>query len=319
MSWTCFGTVNIPNQWSWRLPTVLQLLPPVIQLPLMLRVSESPRWLISRNRHSEAKEILTRFHGDGRPDSEIVSLEYKEICEEIQSDPKGHSTNWALWLQGSGNRRRLLLVVTCTIFASWSGGNIVINYFALALNQVGITSSAKQTGINGGLQIFNFLVALISANVVDKFGRRKLFLLSSIIMLLAMVGFTVATEEFARDARSGPGRALVVLFFLFQFGYDIGYAPLTSMYVAEICPYNLRASGIALHYTLTSASVAASQYANPVALENIGWKYYLVYIAILAFEVIFTYFLFPETKGYTVEQVAKIFDEQETERSESDA
>lgn len=322
VAWTSFGSVYIPNQWSWRLPTLLQVLPPALQLPLMLRVSESPRWLVSHNRQSEAKDFLVRFHGNGSQDSPVVSLQYDEICQEIESDKQGRAaSSWLLWVQGPGNRRRLLLVAGLTLLSSWSGTSIVTNYFALALNKVGIVQPAQQTGINGGLQVFNMLVALLSATLVDRSGRRLLFILSSAIMLLAMIGFTVATEQFGRQAggAAASGIALVVLFFFFQLGYSIGFAPLTAMYVAEICPYNLRAKGVTLHYTINSASAAAGLYANPVALENLNWKYYLVYVAILACAVLFTYFLLPETKGRTVEEVTKMFDEKSSDGSASDA
>ncbi|GJC88469.1 lactose permease [Colletotrichum liriopes] len=136
-------------------------------------------------------------------------------------------------------------------------------------------------------------------------------------MLLAMVGFTIATEQFTQKPQLASSKALVVMVFIFQFGYDIGFAPLTPMYIAEICPYHLRAKAMALHYLFMYAFSAVSQYANPVALKSLTWRYYIIYVAILVFEVFFTYFLFPETKGYTIEDVSSIFDERNTEISEN--
>ncbi|OHW89535.1 hexose transporter protein [Colletotrichum incanum] len=136
-------------------------------------------------------------------------------------------------------------------------------------------------------------------------------------MLFAMVGFTVATEQFTQKPQLASSKALVAMVFLFQFGYDIGFAPLTPMYIAEICPYHLRAKAMALHYFFMYAFSAASQYANPVALKSMTWRYYIIYVAILVFEVFFTYFLFPETKGYIIEEVSSIFDERDSGLSET--
>ncbi|KAK6213255.1 hexose transporter [Colletotrichum tabaci] len=316
VAWVSFGTLHIPTQWSWRIPTLLQLLPPAAQLPLIFLLPESPRWLVSHHRHSEARDILVRFHADGKPYDEVVLTQYTKICQAIELDVQGQVTRWVTWFRGSGNRRRLLLVVFCTVFGSWSGGGIITVYLSVALRQVGITAPAQQAGINGGLQVFNLCAALLGASLVDKIGRRVLFVSSSVIMLFAMVGFTVATEQFTQSPQLASSRALVAMVFLFQFGYDIGYAPLTPMYIAEICPYHLRAKAMALHYLLMYAFSAASQYANPVALHSMGWRYYIVYVGILAFEVLFTYFLFPETKGYTIEEVSSIFDKPEPTSSE---
>ncbi|TDZ30926.1 Lactose permease [Colletotrichum spinosum] len=311
-AWTSFGTLHIPTQWSWRIPTTLQLLPPALQLPLITLVPESPRWLVSHGRHSEARSIIARFHANNDANDPIVSLQYYEIHSAIALSARFQSASYLSFLQSPGNRRRLLLVVFSTIFGSWSGNGIITVYLSTALKQVGITDPAAQAGINGGLQIFNFCVALAAAALVDRLGRRVLFVTSSLVMLLAMTGFTVATEQFARQPQAGSGKALVAMVFLFQFGSDVGFTPLTPMYTAEVCPYHIRAKAMALHYFLMYAFSAAGQYANPVALQNLGWKYYLVYIAILMFEVLFTYFVFPETKGHTVEGVASIFDKEDS-------
>ncbi|KAL0944796.1 hexose transporter [Colletotrichum truncatum] len=317
VAWIAFGSLHIPSQWSWRIPTILQLFPPATQLLLIFLVPESPRWLVSHNRHSEAKNILVQFHADGKPHDSIVSSQYTEICQAIELDQQSQAMSWFSWFRGSGNRRRLLLVVFCTIFGSWSGGGIITIYLSVALRQVGITAPAQQAGINGGLQVFNLCAALLGASLVDRLGRRILFISSSVIMLFAMVGLTVATEQFTQEAQAAASKALVAMVFLFQFGYDLGYAPLTPMYIAEICPYHLRAKAMALHYVLMYAFSAASQYANPVALQDMGWRYYIVYVAILLFEALFTYFLFPETKGYTIEEVASIFDKSDSETPET--
>ncbi|OLN89795.1 Lactose permease 30 [Colletotrichum chlorophyti] len=308
VSWTAFGTTHLHDQWSWRVPTILQIIAPALQLPLMLLVPESPRWLVCQNRSHEAKQLLIRFHGNGDPDNTVVSEQYEEIYRAIRVNYQSKATGWAAWLCGPGNRRRLLLVVASTMFAAWCGSSIVTIYFSIALTQVGITEPAQQTAINGGLQAFNLVVALLGSSVVDKFGRRLLFMLSSIIMLIAMIGFTAATAAFESQHQDGSGVVLVVLFFLFQLGFSVGYGPLSSMYITEICTYDLRAKGVALHYLLVHVSAFFATWINPIALKSLGWRYYIVYVGVLAFQVVFTYLLFPETKGYTVEQISQIFD-----------
>lgn len=59
------GAANIQSTWSWRLPLILQLVPSVLQVALIWFGPESPRWLISKNRNTEALKTLAYYHADG--------------------------------------------------------------------------------------------------------------------------------------------------------------------------------------------------------------------------------------------------------------
>ena len=82
-AWITFGTRNIKSTWSWRLPSLLQMLPSLIQLSAVWFLPESPRWLISNDRGDEALAALIEYHGDGEQ-TELVRLEYAEICAAIE-------------------------------------------------------------------------------------------------------------------------------------------------------------------------------------------------------------------------------------------
>lgn len=60
-AWTCYGTRNY-SDWAWRLPTVLQLALPLVALPALILVPESPRWLVAVGREEAARETLGRLH-----------------------------------------------------------------------------------------------------------------------------------------------------------------------------------------------------------------------------------------------------------------
>ncbi|KAF4893109.1 Lactose permease [Colletotrichum fructicola] len=307
-AWLTYGSLHLRSEWSWRLPVVIQIIPPLLQLPLMMLVPESPRWLVAKGDAINARRILAKYHANGFESDQLVQAEYDQICCSLENEKYQQKASWMAFFQTAGNRKRLFIVVVTSLMSQWSGGGIITYYFAAALKSVGIRQPLQQAGINGGLQTFNFVIALFSATIVDKVGRRVLFLFSTVTMLLAMVGLTVATQQFSVTSRSEAGSAVVVMFFIFQLGFDSGYAPLGTTYLAEICPFYLRAKAVALHYFITMASAAAGQYANPVAMADLGWKYYLVYVSILLVGLVVAWVSFPETKGYTVEEITKIFD-----------
>jgi len=79
-------------------------------------------------------------------------------------------------------------------------------------------------------------------------------------------------------------------------------------YTVEILPFQIRARGLAVMFFFVNAALFFNNYVNPVALSSIGWKYYIVYDSWLAFELIFVFFFFPETRYTPLEEIAKYFD-----------
>ena len=89
---------------------------------------------------------------------------------------------------------------------------------------------------------------------------------------------------------------------------SLAFTPLIVSYTLEILPYSLRAKGFNVFNFVISVALIFNQYVNPIALGNIGWKYYIVFCCLLVAFLFIVWFLFPETKGYSLEEIAVIFD-----------
>lgn len=113
---------------------------------------------------------------------------------------------------------------------------------------------------------------------------------------------------YAQTKNAAAGQAVIAMIFLFYGAAGFAWPGLTVAYCAEILPYNIRAKGIALQFAMTSITSVAKNYINPVGLSKLQWKFYFVYIAILVVECISIWFLFVETKGPTLEEIAVLFD-----------
>lgn len=317
-SWTTFGTQDYASDWSWRIPSILQAGLPLVQLAFWWAVPESPRWLIANDRADEASFILSKYHSgrdasaegaEGASYTPLVELEISEIVQTLQMEKDAaRTTSWKSLVETAGNRRRTLIAVCVGVFAQWNGIGVVSYYLTLVLSSVGITDTFDQTLINGLLQVFNFGAALMAAVLVDRLGRRTLFLWSSVGMLASYIVWTACSAVNSNTGSKPAGIVVVVCLFVYYFHYDIAWTPLLLGYPTEILPYSLRSKGIALELFSIYASLTVAAFCNPLGMENLGWKYYIVFCALLVVFLVVVWFLFPETRGHSLEEIAVIFD-----------
>ncbi|KLU87965.1 hypothetical protein MAPG_06955 [Magnaporthiopsis poae ATCC 64411] len=309
-AWTVFGTIRYTTDAAWRIPVAMQAAMPAVQMLGIWLLPESPRWLCSKDRLDEALAVLVRYHANGNADDAFVQAEFHEIQETIRREKEDTSSSgWATLVQTPGNRRRLLLIALVTFFSQCSGNGLVSYYLHSILNSVGIRDSYEQSLINGGLQIWSFLVAIgFSVFLVDLLGRKTLFLIAGVGMLVTFSIWTACSAYYERTQSKEAGSAVIAMIFLFYGVAGFAWPGLTVTYAAEILPFHIRAKGMSIGFALSALSSVFNQYVNPIGLEALQWRYYFFYIAILVIEVLCIWFLFVETKGPTLEEIAELFD-----------
>ncbi|EPS25817.1 cellodextrin transporter CdtD [Penicillium oxalicum 114-2] len=308
------GTNHIENSaWSWRVPCLLQAVPSLCQLVFIWTVPESPRWLISKGRLEKAKQVLAYVHAQGDEDDELVNVEFEEIQQTIALENEYEGNSWLEFFATPGNRHRLIILVTIGFFSQWSGNGIVSYFLPQVLKMIGITDSNTQLTINLILSAVNVVSATGICFFVEYFGRRKLFLTSSFSMLACYVATTIALARFLIAKEGGTtddhaANTVIAFMFLFYIAYNIGYSGLLVSYSSEILPYRLRAKGLTIMFFCVDLSLWFNQYVNPIALDAIEWKYYIVYDLFLCFEIFIVWKFYLETKGIPLEEIVKKFD-----------
>ncbi|KAH6990016.1 general substrate transporter [Ilyonectria destructans] len=309
-AWCTYGTFKIDSTWSWRIPSLLQGAIPALQLLVVLFVPESPRYLVSQGKLDEARKIFADHHAGGSLQSPLVDFEMNEIQETLAIESQVLSaTSWVDLLRTPANRRRTLIAVIVGWSSQWNGVGVVSYYLTLVLNTIGITEVKDQTLINGLLQIFNWLAAtFMGALMVDRLGRRTLFLVSTAGMLGSYIIWTALTANFVQSGSDTIGKAVVAFIFVYYFFYDIAWTPLLQAYPVEIFPYTLRSRGLTVTYISAFTALIVGNQVNPIAMKQIEWKYYIVFCCLLAVLLVLIWFLFPETKGHTLEEIAEVFE-----------
>ncbi|KAH6668429.1 general substrate transporter [Halenospora varia] len=308
-AWVTYGSRNYASDGAWRIPSLLQVAVPLVAFSGFCITPESPRWLTSMKRFDETRSFLIKYHAGGDESSALAEFEFQEITKTIALEAEiAKTASYLDMIRTEGNRHRSFISVTLGIFSQWNGVGVVSYYLAPVLQTVGVTSVTHQTLISGFLQVWNLVIAVGAAFSVDYVGRRKLFMTSCLGMLVSFTVVSALSGSFATTGVAATGVAVVPFLFLFSGFFDIAFTPLLFSYLCEIWPYNLRARGVSLGLSATQLAVFFNIFVNPIALEAIQWKYYIVYCVILVIITLTIWFCYPETIGHSLEEMCEIFD-----------
>jgi len=313
VAWIAWATINIPNSWSWRSITLMQIIPSVFQIAFIYWVPESPRWLIFKGKNEKALQMLSYYHAEGNMDDVTVQFEYKEIRDTIQIEKEVlQESSYMDFFRTRGNRWRLAILISLGIISQYSGNALFSNYINLIYEGAGIKSQSQKIALNGGSTILSLIVSVTAAQFVDRFGRRPLFLVATAGMVITFICWTItsAVYEDSNSTNSGAGYAQIPFVWLFGVFYSFAWSGLLVAYSLEILPFKLRAKGLMIMNITVQAVLAVGNQTNPIAWKNLPkhWNFTLFYTLWICVEFIFVYFVYVETKGPTLEEVARIFD-----------
>ncbi|SPQ26693.1 6676615b-7302-462e-931b-d0e4b2b581d6 [Thermothielavioides terrestris] len=307
-----WGTSYVPSNWSWRSITLIQIAPSACQLAFIWFVPESPRWLISKDRNEEALQVLAKYHANGNTQNSTVQFEYREIRETLELEKEAREKSSYLdFIKTKGNRWRLAIIVSVGLISQYSGNAVISNYMNLIYEGAGITDQNQKLGISAGKTVLDLSCALIAAFMVDKVGRRPLFLTAISGMVIAFTLWTIMAAMYDKtNHENGFGIAQIVFVWVFGIFYDIGFSGLLVAYTLEVLPFHLRAKGVFIMNITVQATLALGGQTNQLAWDNLPahWNFCLFYTLWDLVEWVWIYFVFVETKGPTLEEIAKIFD-----------
>ncbi|KAL2867385.1 hexose transporter protein [Aspergillus lucknowensis] len=309
-AWVTYGTFKMSNSsWSWRIPSVLQCSFSLVQAVLSLVAPESPRWLIYQGRRDEALALLTKYHGNGDPNSRLVRFEMAEITATLEMEKLQRASRWAEWLATPGNRHRLFLALYIPAMLQWSGNALTSYYLSKVLNTIDITDSKTQLIINACLSVWSFLTAACFALLVDRAGRRRLFLAGMGGMGIAYIIWTIcsALNEQRNFEDKRFAAAVLAMIFVFSAAYHM-CSPVAPTYIMEVVPFSLRSKAAMMYQLTGNLAGLYNSFANPVAMDAISWRYYIVWCCVIGVNFGLIFLFFPETRGKGLEEVAEIFD-----------
>lgn len=176
--WLDYGCLYAPDDFTWRFPIAFQLVFALIVIVMMLALPESPRWLLTHHREEDAATVMAGLNGLTRDDPEVL-LQMQIIKDAIRAsgDAGGNTPFSALLTNGKPQHlRRMLLGASSQMMQQLSGCNAVIYYFPI-LFQSALGTTHNMALLLGGINMVVYSIfASTSWFCVERFGRRKLFL-----------------------------------------------------------------------------------------------------------------------------------------------
>ncbi len=275
---------------GWRPMFGVAAIPGVALLIGMLFLSETPRWLASKNQWDKASTALNFLAPSER------EQELRSIREALRNEQHASLSEFFR----SGLTLALIAGIGLALFQQFIGINTVIYYAPTIFGYAGFRSASGAILATSVVGVVNFLTTLLAVFLLDRVGRRPLLLGGIVGMFITLIGMGVIFLI-------GPGNIgvlVLICLILYIVSFAIGMGPVFWLMSSEIFPTRLRAIGGSLS---TIANWAGNLLISITFLSLIGtlgkpltfWLYAL--LAVAAF--VFCWFLIPETKGRNLEQV----------------
>jgi sugar porter (SP) family MFS transporter len=283
---------------SWRLMFGIGIIPAIVLLVGMFFLPETPRWLMSKNKTEEGKRVLASLE-----DPDMIGQTIKDIEEEIALSRTSKINSGEIlkpWL-----RPALIITVGIFFFQQFSGVNTIIYYSPIIFQMAGIVSNTESilpAIIIGGV---NVLACFVSVLLLDKVGRRKLYMIgiSGMIPSLGLLGLCFHFKEALGASLPYFAVASIVFYIIF---IAISLAPLGWLLISEVFPLKVRGVGMSIgslaHWGFNAViAFTFLKLINSIGIASTFWIYALVCIA----GAIWGYYYIPETKGKSLEDIEK--------------
>ncbi|KAJ7965708.1 Sugar transport protein [Quillaja saponaria] len=290
-----FGTAK--HSWGWRLSLGLAIVPATIMTIGALFIYDSPTSLVERGKISEAKQSLKKVRGSGADvEAELADLiKWNEVAKTAKQE------SFVTIFQRQ-YRPHLVMSILIPFFQNFTGINIIAFYAPVLFQSVGFGSDNALIGaiILGVVSLGGILV---SAAVVDRYGRRILFILGGVQMFICLVGVTIVLATTTETV------VVLVLMCVYAAGFAWSWGPLCWLIPSEICPIKIRSTGQSISIAVNFATTFVLSQTFLTMLCHFKYGTFLFYAGWVGIMTIFVMLFLPETKGIPLDSMYKVWEQ----------
>jgi len=274
------------NAWRWMVG--VEAFPAVIYTIFAITVPKSPRWLLTKFRNDEAKDVLQIINPD---------LDPEKLMMEIKDEMDNTIPNENIFLKKF--KYPLMLAFLMAFFNQFSGINAFLYYAPRILEEAGLGESAALLS-SIGVGITNMLFTLIGILLIDRLGRKQLMYICSFGYIISL---SLVSAAFFFNWEGG---SMPIFLFMFIAAHAIGQGTVIWVFISEIFPNHLRSSGQSFGSSVHWVLAAIIPSLIPVLFSTIGaGVVFLIFTIMMVFQLAFVRFMMPETKGVPLEELSK--------------
>lgn len=271
--------------WRWMLG--VEAIPAFLYMLFVLYIPKSPRWLLSKSKVAEAKQVLQKMN---------IGMDIDQLSQDIQQ-AKGNKKGESIFLKKY--RFPLMLAFLVAFFNQMSGINAFLYYAPRIFEIAGLEQDSSLLS-SIGIGVVNLIFTLIGVFLIDKAGRKQLMFVGSIGYIISLL--LVACAFFFKWG----GLSVPIFLFIFIASHAVGQGAVIWVFISEIFPNHLRASGQAFGSSVHWVLAAIIPSLVPVLFTSIGAGYVFLFFAIMMFfQLLFVLFMMPETKGKSLETLSR--------------
>ncbi|KAK0715041.1 hypothetical protein B0H67DRAFT_490088 [Lasiosphaeris hirsuta] len=325
-----YSTSQRNDTGAYRIPISIQFLWAIILGVGLYLLPESPRYHVQKGKIELAAKDLALVRGQP-VDSEYIKDELAEIVAnheyEMQVIPQtSYIGSWMACFQGSlqkgnGNLRRTILGAGMQMMQQLTGINFIFYFGTTFFQQLGTIQDPFKISLVTTL--VNVLSTPISFWSIEYFGRRLLLIWGAIGMILsqfivACIGVTAGRLE----ANNGDAvKAMIAFICIYIFFFAITWGPVGWVIVGECFPLPIRSRGVGIStasnwfWNCIIAVITPYMVGNSAGSANLGPRVFFIWGSLCSLSLIFAYFLVPEMKGLTLEQIDRMMEETSPRKS----
>lgn len=281
----------------WRIMLAVCAIPAIFLFFGMLRMPESPRWLISKGRYDEAFEVLKTVRSEDRAKAEMYEVERVSRLEA-----KEHETGISSVLKNKWLMRILLVGVALAVFQQLTGINSVMYYGQIILRDAGFGADAALIA-NIAPGVIAVVGGFIALWMMERINRRTTIITGYVLVTIFHLLIGLAAEFFPED---NPARPFVILLLIVGFvgSMQTFLNVATWVLLSEIFPLHMRAVGMGISVFCLWMANAALSWVFPSLIASIGINgSFFSFAAINAVAALVMWKFLPETRGRTLEAV----------------
>ncbi|GAB4826858.1 Transcription factor stp1 [Ancistrocladus abbreviatus] len=293
------------SYWGWRLSLGGAMVPALIITVGSLLLPDTPNSLIERGKHEEAIAKLKRIRGIDNVEEEYNDLVAASETSKLVEHP------WRNLLQRK-YRPHLTMAIAIPFFQQLTGINVIMFYAPVLFQTIGFGNDASlmSSVITGAV---NVAATLVSIGVVDRWGRRILFLEGGIQMLICQIAVAIFIGvKFGVSGEAGnlpKWYAIVVVIFIciYVAAFAWSWGPLGWLVPSEIFPLEIRSAAQSLNVSVNMIFTFAVAQVFLIMLCHLKFGLFLFFAFFVVMMTIFVYFFLPETRGVPIEEMAIVW------------